>query len=196
MRKVYPQLLDAEWLRRRYVDDGRSTAQIAAEVGCELTTVLARLRRYGVERRPRGYYPEFHGEPTGFRSARGYVFVYAPDHPNASRNHVPEHRLVMERHIGRLLTSSEIVHHRNGVRDDNRIENLALLSGTSEHRTRHTTEIDPRRMLLRDRAWMERSLADGLSFVDIGRLTGCTESNALRWARKHGLRSHRKNQYA
>lgn len=57
----------------------------------------------------------------------GYVLVRRPGHPMASkRGWVPEHRLVMSRHLGRDLLPEETVHHRNGVKTDNRIANLEL----------------------------------------------------------------------
>lgn len=58
---------------------------------------------------------------------QGYIQVFAPDHPNARKsNRVPKHRMVMSEFLGRALRKNENVHHINGVKTDNRIENLEL----------------------------------------------------------------------
>ena len=59
----------------------------------------------------------------------GYIIISAKGHPNArSDGTIQEHRLVVSEHLGRPLTEGENVHHRNGIRHDNRIENLELWS--------------------------------------------------------------------
>lgn len=64
----------------------------------------------------------------------GYIQIWKPEHPNARmKGYVHEHRLVMSEYLKRPLNSWEFVHHRNGVKDDNRIENLELMT-THNHR--------------------------------------------------------------
>jgi len=59
----------------------------------------------------------------------GYVLLRNPNHPNADKaGYVAEHRYIMATRMGRKLEDSELVHHKNGIRDDNRIENLELLT--------------------------------------------------------------------
>lgn len=58
-----------------------------------------------------------------------YNYAKVINHPNATINgYVLYHRVVVENFIGRLLTSQEIVHHINGDKKDNRIENLEILN--------------------------------------------------------------------
>lgn len=71
-----------------------------------------------------------YGKPTSIRAPRGsgcldkYGYVRVPNKNTGGQTH--HHRVVMEDFIGRPLTREESVHHKNGIRNDNRIENLEL----------------------------------------------------------------------
>ena len=64
------------------------------------------------------------GTSQGWKDKRGYRWVYITE--NGKRRAIREHRLVMERHLGKKLSPEEVVHHRNGQRDDNAINNLEV----------------------------------------------------------------------
>jgi len=62
------------------------------------------------------------------KSSNGYVLVYMPNHPKANTtNCVPEHILVWEKTHGKPVPSGYVIHHLNGLRDDNRPENLVAV---------------------------------------------------------------------
>jgi hypothetical protein len=66
----------------------------------------------------------------GYLTPDGYVKISVDGHQ------IHEHRFVMEQSIGRKLNPSEFIHHLNGIRNDNRIENLQIVSSdTHERRT-------------------------------------------------------------
>lgn len=93
-------------------------------------------------------HPEWKGGRIEDRN--GYWHVWAPEHPECLRvnearrlkanggyyrkeKYIQEHRLVMEKHLGRYLQPNEVVHHLNDDKKDNRIENLQLFDSNARH---------------------------------------------------------------
>jgi hypothetical protein len=119
--------LDDEKVAEMYLS-GSSLQEIADAMGVSYGTSRRAVLGCGLVLRPKGSVAG-----GGRWNNKGYWRVLlAPDDPmvvmGAADRLVLEHRLVMARHLGRPLTPSEQVHHINGDRRDNRIENLQLRS--------------------------------------------------------------------
>lgn len=121
--------------------DGRSLKKVFCKCGkqiiytskkCAKCAQLGKKRTLEQRKKISGYN---HSKFKGKIQQGGYIYVYSPNHPNKnSHNYVFEHRLVMEKRVGRYLTLEERVHHINGVKTDNKIENLMLFPNMGSHR--------------------------------------------------------------
>ena len=68
----------------------------------------------------------------------GYIYIKRKNHPYAGRGGIiPEHRVIMEEHLGRYLLPTEVVHHIDFDRSNNQLENLHLFNNLNEHMKYH-----------------------------------------------------------
>lgn len=115
---------------------GESQTKIAEAYNSKQTTISRVLRKHGIETDTRHAKGDRHGNWNGGKhvSKYGYTLIrVSNDSPYFSMcnnaGYAMEHRLVMAQHLGRPLDKIETVHHINGNRSDNRIENLQLRVG-------------------------------------------------------------------
>ena len=85
------------------------------------------------------------GWKGGRTYSQGYVLLYKPNYKTSDvRGYIREHRYIMEKHLGRYLESYEVVHHINGIKDDNRLENLILFTRSTHTKNHHPNGPIPR----------------------------------------------------
>jgi len=127
------QLIEVDGLQQRLVADRFQCGRWHIRGLCR--TLGLKTQRTGP--RSGAGHPDWKGGRC--KDADGYILVYTPGHPHARKRgssppvYVAEHRLVMEKHLGRYLLPTEVVHHVNNVNDDNRVENLEVFQSNADH---------------------------------------------------------------
>lgn len=132
------------WFKKGRISDKKGTGK---EINCKLCGIVFKSSS-GISRNKifcsrlcRSKYNRGNKNTNykGGKIKRGkYWAVKTYDHPSApSDGYIREHRLIMEKYIGRYLLKEEVIHHINGNTLDNRIENLQLFSSDKEHATFH-----------------------------------------------------------
>lgn len=133
--------LPKDVLIKLYVNQRLSANEVAKQLGVASMTVTRRLKDHGIYvRNPKEAHrctagvnhPSWKGGKH--QTPDGYIAIHQPDNPHADvSGYVREHRLVWQQRHDELLPSDWIVHHLNGDRTDNRIENLKAMPRKGHH---------------------------------------------------------------
>jgi HNH endonuclease len=137
-KRLNPTADEVARLRELMADPQWSQREVAEMMGWPLRRVERLVPRLGLTTHKRG---RFRGDNDArWQGGRivdkdGYALIYYPDHPYGRKHshYVFEHRLVMEQTLGRKLKRTEVVHHKNGDKQDNRPENLQLFASNADH---------------------------------------------------------------
>lgn len=171
---------------------------------CKETEIIIRKhhKQKGIPKYKPGHYTSVYAQfkdikgenSNGWKGGRyidkdGYVLIYMPEHPNARKSgYVLEHRLAMEKHLGRPLTKKEVVHHKK-QKDENEAEKLQVFSSNGEHLRLELAELrnngEPykkRDFLIKEYIEKNRSLAD------IGQQFSVSIAAVFRFVKKFGLK--------
>ena len=134
------------------------------------------------------YKGDAHWKYRGGRAiCNGYESVMVKGHPFANaKGYVFEHRLIVEKSIGRYLQPNERVHHIDGDKTNNSIENLIVLTH-KEHRRIHKTPT-AKWELLENIEWLKEQLKKNISISKISKAIGCSHDATSSALEAHGIR--------
>jgi transposase len=161
------------WLSEQYSKENKSLRGIAKIVGVSKCTISKWMDKHGIPKRDkktalsmaskkivRKKGEEHHRfKNAKFITPSGYVAIYVNGQTRL------EHRVIMEKHLGRKLKEDEHVHHLNHVKTDNRIENLEIVDPVSHQRIHNELDIPKDKLI--------EMLSVGMSVKEISEFFGC-----------------------
>lgn len=124
--------------------NGKFANQLSKELGVYPQVITNCLRRNGIEVKkvwPGPVREQNYNWKGGIRFIKGYKHLLMLEHPDARRDgYIAEHRVIMEKKIGRRLGKEEVVHHMDGDIRNNHPDNLELHSSNGHHLSEHSKE--------------------------------------------------------
>lgn len=172
--------IDGIELQRLYTQEELTPTQIAQRMNFSVMGIDGALRRFGIPRRYRSILPtsygkrEAHPNWKGGRhiNSQGYVLVLDPEHPHTTQSgYVREHILIWEKTHNKPLPKGWVIHHLNGIKNDNRPQNLVAMPLKS-HSPKLLEELLKKRIreLECEIKLLEKSLQNNQLIWDIGEM--------------------------
>ncbi len=134
-----------EWLYDQYWNQQLPMRVMAKNGNCGRRTIERWLKKFGIRIRTNSETSKGKNNPNwkGYRKKifhKGYILIYKPKHYRANKaGYVCEHITIMEKIKGRGLWPKEAIHHIDGDRSNNNIDNLFLTLNNSQHFKLHSS---------------------------------------------------------
>lgn len=142
-------LISKKYLIYLYYIKELGYVQIAKKLNVSKTVIYNAMRHYNIKRRPTGLIPHTNYR---YKLSTGYVTMRHP----ITNKRILEHRFIMEQKLGRKLKKTELVHHINGIRDDNRRKNLCVVMNKNHERKTLIKILQKRVKYLENRLFKEK----------------------------------------